>query len=64
MFPKLMTVGGGEGLLSALNTVVYTMINTEEKKKVAAAAWGLEFIQFLAALCSYFPPGRFEEKEE
>ena len=25
-------------------------INTEEKAKVVAAAWGTEFIQFLAAL--------------
>ena len=25
-------------------------IQTEEKKKVVAAAWGAEFIQFLAAL--------------
>ena len=26
------------------------MINTEEKAKVVAAAWGMELIQFLAAL--------------
>ena len=37
------------------------MINTEEKAKVVAAAWGMELIQFLAALAMYFALGWFEE---
>ena len=32
----------------------------EEKAKVVAAAGGIELIQFLAALVTYFAPGRFE----
>ena len=33
---------------------------------VVAAAWGTEFLQFLAALATvqYFEPGQFEEKAD
>ena len=41
-------------------------MKTEEKAKVVAAVWGIEFIQFLAVPCSYCAMCTigFEEEDE
>ena len=44
--------------LRNVRTIEEGCISTEEKAKVVTAAWGTEFIQFLAAI------GWYEEKDE